>query len=221
MLIFTKVNIAPFILSLELASLTAGLLLLLSIPLIFCIYRAPKWVEIPLKAMVSLPLVLPPTVLGYYLLLAFRPESTFSQVLGGSLAFRFEGLLIGSMLFSLPFMINPILSALEAIPTSYVEVSASLGLSEWRTYWHILLPMVKPSILTATIMAFAHTIGEFGVVLMIGGNIPGVTRVASIEIYHQVEGGNYAEADGYAAILLVFSLAILIVLYGMRGKKPL
>ncbi len=211
-------DLAPFILSLELAGLTAVILLLLCIPLIYAIHRAPVGAKGILKALISLPLVLPPTVLGYYLLIALRPDGWLAQLTGISLAFSFGGLLIGSLIFSLPFMANPILSAVEEQPKAYEEVAATLGISRWSAYWRISLPNVRSSILSGFVMAFAHTIGEFGVVLMIGGNIPGLTRVASIEIYHQVEAGKYGLADQYALILLGFSLLLLVMIYGGRKR---
>lgn len=212
-------DITPFILSLELASLTAAILLLLSIPLVFGVHYGPRVFKPFAKALISLPLVLPPTVLGYYLLVALRPEGWLAQLTGIGLAFSFGGLLIGSILFSLPFMVNPILSAVEEQPKAYEQVAATLGLSRWRTYWAILLPNVRSSVLAGLVMAFAHTIGEFGVVLMIGGNIPGLTRVASIEIYHQVEAGRYGLADQYALILLGFSLLLLMFIYSSKKIK--
>lgn len=212
-------DITPFILSLELASLTAIILLLLSVPIVFGVLHAPRYIKPFAKALISLPLVLPPTVLGYYLLIALRPEGWLAQIIGLGLAFSFGGLLLGSLIFSLPFMVNPILSAVEEQPKAYREVAATLGMSSWQAYLRVLLPNVRSSILAGLVMAFAHTIGEFGVVLMIGGNIPGLTRVASIEIYHQVEAGRYGLADQYALILLCFSLLLLILIYSGRKLK--
>lgn len=212
-------DLTPFLLSLELATLTAGLLLLLSLPLVFGVHHAPRFLKTFCKALISLPLVLPPTVLGYYLLIALRPDGWLAQLTGIGLAFSFGGLLVGSLIFSLPFMVNPILSAVEEQPKAYEEVAATLGMSRWSAYWRILLPNVRSSIRAGVVMAFAHTIGEFGVVLMIGGNIPGLTRVASIEIYHQVEAGRYGLADQYALILLGFALVLLILIYSGNKVK--
>lgn len=210
----------PFILSLHLATITTILLLLIAIPasyglLFHCKRSAPI-----LKSLISLPLVLPPTVLGYYLLIAFRPDSPITTVLGDpSLAFSFEGLVAGSIIFSFPFMANPILSALENLPPYIQEAAFTLGKSKPTTFFHVMLPNIKPSILTGAVMAFAHTIGEFGLVLMIGGNIPGETRVASIAIYNEVEKMNYARADLYALVLLLFSLGVLLFIYGFQHHQ--
>ncbi|MEM7655588.1 MAG: molybdate ABC transporter permease subunit [Bacteroidota bacterium] len=213
----------PFWLSLQLAGLTTLCLLPLSLWLAKWLhfYRG-RWQPI-LQALVSLPLVLPPTVLGYYLLLAFQPDSWLGKLtetfLGIQLVFSFPGLVIGSMIFSFPFMMNPLLSGLAALPKVYEEVAATLGKSSRTLYWRVLLPNIKASIIVGAIMTFAHTIGEFGVILMIGGNIPGETRVASLAIYQEVEAMNYATADLYAGILLGFSLLVLLVVYGFQRKS--
>lgn len=220
-----NVDWAPLALSLQLASVTTALLLGLCLGLAYLFHMHLRRGKALWRALTSLPLVLPPTVLGYYVLLALRPEgwlSQFSQILGGpSLAFSFAGLVLGSMLFSLPFMLNPLLSALEALPKSYTEAALTLGKSHFTIYRRILLPNIRGAILLGAVLTFAHTIGEFGVVLMIGGNIPGVTRVASIAMYHAVEGGQYATADAYALVLLGFSFAVLLLLYGLRRKPRL
>jgi molybdate transport system permease protein len=209
----------PFLLSLKLAAVVLVVLLLIGLPLVYGLffYRGP--LRQFFKAMISLPLVLPPTVLGYYLLLALRPEGWVSQLIGADLAFSFSGLVFGSVIFSLPFLVNPILAALEGLPRTYQEAAYTLGHSSWSTYLRILLPNVRSSILAGSVMAFAHTIGEFGVVLMIGGSIPGVTRVASVEIYQQVEAGRYELADLYAGGLLLFSLLLLMGVYRLEGRK--
>ncbi len=213
----------PFYLSFKLAFITTLLLFILSIPLIYFIYfysgkGRPVW-----KAIVSLPLVLPPTVLGYYLLILFNPEGWVGrmsdQLFGLRLVFSFPGLVIGSLIFSLPFMINPILSALENLPHTYREAAYTLGKSHWNTLQHVLLPNIKPSILVGLVMTFAHTIGEFGVILMIGGNIPGETRVASIAIYNEVEMLHYENANRYALVLLLFSFAVLIIVYLYQNRR--
>ena len=213
----------PLLLSLQLAFIVTVLLFVLSLPLIYFIYFYSFRSKPVLKAIVSLPLVLPPTVLGYYLLLILRPDGWLGQfseaVLDTRLVFSFPGLVIGSMVFSLPFMINPILSALENLPNTYQEAAYTLGKSKWNTLWHVLLPNVRSSVVIAIIMTFAHTIGEFGVILMIGGNIPGQTRVASIAIYNEVEMLNFDKADLYALILLVFSFAVLLPVYLYQNKK--
>jgi molybdate transport system permease protein len=164
--------------------------------------------------------VLPPTVLGYYLLIAFQPDNILGKLLGGrSLAFSFTGLVIGSVIFSLPFMMNPIFSALENLPNNLKDAAFTLGKSKRTTFYKVIIPNIKPSIWIGAVMSFAHTIGEFGVVLMIGGNIPGRTRVASIAIYNEVDKMNYNAANFYAAILLLFSLVVLFGLYSYQQQK--
>jgi len=169
-----------------------------------------------------MPLVLPPSVLGYYLLISFQQDAFLGKWFGVlfdiQLAFSFEGILLGSIVFSLPFMINPVVSALETLPSSLKEASFTLGKSGFTTYTKVLLPNIKPAILTAIIMTFAHTIGEFGVILMIGGNIPSETRVASLAIYHELEALNYDIADSYSLILLSFSLSVLLIVYFFQKK---
>ena len=172
--------------------------------------------------MVSLPLVLPPTVIGFYLLLAFSPANSFGKFLEQyfdiRLAFSFGGLLIGSVIYSLPFMVHPVLSGLSSLPASLEEASYSLGKTKKQTLFKVLLPNIKPSLLTGIVLAFAHTIGEFGVVLMIGGNIPGRTNLASIAVYDEVEALNYYNANIYAAILVAISVIILFLLYFSNRK---
>ncbi len=204
----------PFWLSIKLAFLTTLLLFMIAIPLVFALkmYRFPG--KPILKSLIALPLVLPPSVLGYYLLIAFRPDGftgvIWSTLFDGQLAFSFSGLLIASIIFSFPFMMNPISSAMENLPSNLLEASINLGKSKWQTFIKILLPNIKPSAISAIILTFAHTIGEFGVILMIGGNIPGETRVASIALYHELEAMNYDNANNYALILLLFSFCILV-----------
>ncbi|MEM9671312.1 MAG: molybdate ABC transporter permease subunit [Bacteroidota bacterium] len=216
-------NWSPFWLSFKLASVTTVLLFLLGIPLVYFIYFYGRSSKPLLKAVISLPLVLPPTVLGYYLLLLLRPEGWLGQLsqqwLDIRLVFSFPGLVIGSIIFSLPFMVNPILSALENLPDTYREAAYTLGKSRWNTLIHVLLPNIKASLWVGGVMTFAHTIGEFGVVLMIGGSIPEQTRVASIAIYNEVEMLNYADANVYAAILLLFSFIVLILVYLYQHQR--
>lgn len=177
------------------------------------------------KSLVTLPLVLPPSVLGYYLLVSFQQNAFlgkwFEAILDVQLAFSFEGILLGSIIFSLPFMVNPVLSALDNLPMSLEEAAFTLGKSRFVTYTKVILPNVKPAILTSLILTFAHTIGEFGVILMIGGNIPGETRVASLAIYHELEALNYGVANSYSLILLLFSLSVLLMVYYFQKRfKP-
>jgi molybdate transport system permease protein len=214
----------PLLLSLKLATVTTIILFVLAIPLVYFIFFHSRRSKAIFKAVVSMPLVLPPTVLGYYLLIMLRPEGWLGQLSAAlfdtRLVFSFPGLVIGSLIFSLPFMVNPILSAIESLPASYREAAYTLGKSRWNTLWHVLLPNVKASVIVGLVMTFAHTIGEFGVILMIGGNIPGETRVASIAIYNEVEMLNFANADLYASILLIFSFIVLLAVYLYQNRRP-
>ncbi len=214
---------SPFWLSFKLALITTTLLFLLSIPLVYGIYFYGKNIRPVLKAIISLPLVLPPTVLGYYLLILLRPQGWLGQLsqqwFDLRLVFSFSGLVIGSVVFSLPFMVNPILSALENLPNTYREAAYTLGKSRWNTLINVLLPNIKASLWVGGVMTFAHTIGEFGVILMIGGSIPDETRVASIAIYNEVEMLNYANANVYAAILLLFSFIVLLLVYSYQHQR--
>ncbi len=213
----------PMLLSLKLALVTTILLFILVLPLVYLIYFYSFRSKPLLKAVVSLPLVLPPTVLGYYLLILLRPDGWLGRLsdhlFDARLVFSFPGLVIGSLIFSLPFMVNPILSALENLPTSYREAAYTLGKSRWNILWHVLLPNIRSSVVVALVMTFAHTVGEFGVILMIGGNIPGETRVASIAIYNEVEMLNFDNADLYAGILLFFSFMVLLLVYLYQNRR--
>jgi molybdate transport system permease protein len=208
---------APFLLTLKLSLTTTVLLVLIGIPLAYWLAYSTRKIKIVVEAFVALPLVLPPSVLGFYILLAFSPQNAFGnwldQVLGMRLVFSFPGLVIASILYSLPFMVQPIQSGFQQLPVSLKECSYTLGKSKTETLFRVLLPNIKTSLLTGCILAFAHTIGEFGVVLMVGGNIPGETRVASIAIYDEVESMNYATANAYSLILLAFSFAVLVTVY--------
>ena len=172
-----------------------------------------------------MPLVLPPTVLGFYMLVAYSPQNAFGRMLAEHfnvrLAFSFEGVLIASVLFSLPFMIQPLQNGLTAIPKSFRETAYTLGKSELTTFIRVLIPNMVPSIITAAAMTFAHCIGEFGVVIMVGGNMPGETRVASIAIYDEVQAMNYHTANQYSFILFIISLLILTLIYSINGKKKI
>lgn len=216
------IETAPIFLTLELAFLTTIILFFLSIPLARWISQHKNIFKTIAEVIVSLPLVLPPTVIGFYLLLAFSPSNSFGKFLENyfdiRLAFSFGGLLIGSVIYSLPFMVHPILSGLTSLPSSLEEASFSLGKSKTQTLFNVLLPNIKPSLLTGIVLTFAHTIGEFGVVLMIGGNIPGKTNVASIAVYDEVEALNYHNANVYAAILVGISVTILFLLYFSNRK---
>ncbi len=213
------------LLTLELATVTTIFLLLIGIPIAYALATI-RWRFKPvLEAMVSLPLVLPPTVLGFYLLVAFGPNSWLGawldQTFDFRLVFSFTGLVVGSIIYSLPFMVQPVQAGLESLPPNLAEASYMLGKSKLETFFKVLLPNIKTSLLTGVVLAFAHTVGEFGVILMIGGNIPGETRVASIAIYDEVEALNYQTANNYAAVLLVFSFLILLIVYtfNRRAKR--
>jgi molybdate transport system permease protein len=207
----------PLWLTLKLALVTTMCLLLVGIPIAAGLAKTKSKLKPFLEAIISLPLVLPPSVLGFYLLLAFSPNNGFGHFLQTTfslrLVFSFPGLVISSIIYSLPFMVHPVQAGLEALPRSLSEASQTLGKSGWQTFTGVLLPNIKPALLTGTILTFAHTLGEFGLVLMIGGNIPGITKVASIAIYDEVESLNFAAAHRYAAILLVLSFGILLTVY--------
>jgi molybdate ABC transporter permease protein len=204
-------------LTLQVASITTVILLVLGTPLAWWLARSRSWVQRPVAALVALPLVLPPSVLGFYLLIILGPQGTvgqWTQALGlGVLPFTFPGLVLGSVLYSLPFMVQPLHNAMEAIGERPLEVAATLRASKLDTFFNVVLPLCRRGIITGTIMSFAHTVGEFGVVLMVGGNIPGVTRVVSVQIYDHVEAAEYADAHRLAAVMLVFAFAVLLALH--------
>jgi molybdate ABC transporter, permease protein len=208
---------SPLWLTLKLALLTTVILLFVSIPLANWLSKEKSTLKTIAEVLVSMPLVLPPSVIGFYLLIAFSPGNSFGAFLENwfdvRLVFSFGGLLIASVIYSLPFMVHPIQSGLASLPSSLKEASYSLHNTDRQTLFRVLLPNIKPSILTGIILSFAHTIGEFGVVLMIGGNIPGKTRTVSVTIYDEVEAFNYHTANMYALILLVMSFVTLFVLY--------
>ncbi|MEK6659335.1 MAG: molybdate ABC transporter permease subunit [Campylobacterota bacterium] len=209
-------------LTFELAAITTFILLFIGIPLGYFLSQTKSKFKPVIEAFVSMPLVLPPSVLGFYLLLAFSPKNAFGEFLQENfdirLVFSFEGLVIASIIFSLPFMVHPIQSGFSALSTSLKEASYTLGKSRFETLWFVLLPNIRPSLLTASVITFAHTIGEFGVVLMIGGNIKGETKVASIAIYDEVESLNYAVANQYAFTLFIISFAILLFVYAVNKQ---
>ncbi|UCS92381.1 molybdate ABC transporter permease subunit [Echinicola marina] len=214
-------NLAPLILTLQLALVTTLVLFVLAIPLSYWLSISKSKIKPIIEALVSMPLVLPPTVLGFYLLLAFSPHNTFGAWLdswfGIRLVFSFTGLVVASCIYSLPFMVQPIQSGLASIPSSFTEAASLLGKSSLSTLFYVLLPNIKPSIITALVLTFAHTVGEFGVVLMIGGNIPGRTKVASIAVYDEVESLNYALANKYSLVLVILSFITLLTVYMING----
>ncbi len=209
-------------LTLKLAALTTVLLLLLGMPLAWWLSRSTHWFSKVVGAVVTLPLVLPPTVLGFYLLLALGSQGPLGQLttaLGwGLLPFSFSGLLLASMLYSLPFAIQPLQQAFQTIGNLPLEAAATLRASPLDTFFHVALPLAKPGLITATVMTFAHTVGEFGVVLMIGGNIPGKTRVISVQLYDHVEALEYAQAHWLAGGMLLFSFTVLLGLQLLQKR---
>lgn len=204
-------------LTFQVAAITTVILLFLGIPLAYWIAYSRSRLKPVIETLVSMPLVLPPTVLGFYLLIAFSPHSALGGWLESTfelrLVFSFEGIIIGSVLFSLPFMIHPLQSGFSAIAPNIREAAATLGIGRFRTLMAILLPNMKPALLAGSVLTFAHTVGEFGVVLMVGGNIPGETRMASIAIYDRVEALDYATAHQYAFVLFVITFMILLMVY--------
>ena len=207
-------------LTIRLAAIVTAILLLVGTPIAWWLTHTGSRFKGPICAVVALPLVLPPSVLGFYLLLAMGPNGPvghLTRVMGiGPLPFTFWGLVIASIFYSLPFMVQPLQNAFEAIGDRPLEVAATLGASPLDAFFTVALPLARPGFLTASILTFAHTVGEFGVVLMIGGNIPGVTRVASVQIYDHVEAMEYSQAHRMAAVMLIFSFIVLLVLYVWR-----
>jgi molybdate transport system permease protein len=210
-------------LTLELATATTVVLLLIATPLAWWLSQTESSLRAPIGALVTLPLVLPPTVLGFYILIVLGPEGPIgeiTQALGlGLMSFSFSGLLIGSVIFSLPFAVQPIQYAFEAIGRRPMEVAATLRARPIDAFFSVALPLAKPGLLTATVLTFAHTVGEFGVVLMIGGNIPGETRVVSTQIYGHVEAMEYRQAHGLAAGMVMFSFVVLIALAWLKKRS--
>lgn len=219
----TSADFAAIWLTLKLASLTTAILLVIGTPIALWLSRTSSWLRGPIGAIVALPLVLPPTVIGFYLLLALGPHGflgQFTQWLGlGTLTFSFTGLVIGSVIYSMPFVVQPLQNAFSAIGTRPLEVAATLRANPWNTFFSVILPLARPGFITAAILGFAHTVGEFGVVLMIGGNIPDKTRVVSVQIYDHVEALEYAQAHWLSAAMLVFSFLVLLALYSSRKTR--
>ncbi|WP_186758707.1 molybdate ABC transporter permease subunit [Echinicola salinicaeni] len=214
-------NWIPLILTLKLALVTTLVLFVLAIPLSYWLSITKSKIKPVIETLVSMPLVLPPTVLGFYLLLAFSPQNVFGAWLenwfGIRLVFSFTGLVLASCIYSLPFMVQPIQAGLSGISSSLTEAASLLGKNRLNTLFYILLPNIKSSIITAVVLTFAHTVGEFGVVLMIGGNIPGKTKVASIAVYDEVESLNYSLANQYSIVLIILSFITLFIVYMING----
>ncbi len=216
-------DLTPLWLTLHLALVTTVILLLLGTPIAWWLATTRSRLRVPVAAVTALPLVLPPTVLGFYLLLMMSPSSRLGgfwvSVTGESLTFSFSGLVVASVIYSLPFMVQPLASTFEAVGRRPLEAAASLGASPLDAFFSVVVPQSGRGILTAVVLTFVHTIGEFGVVLMVGGNIPGETKVISIAIYEQVETLNYQDAHVLSVGLLVFALAALMVTYGLGGRQ--
>jgi molybdate transport system permease protein len=218
-------DFAAIWLTLKLASLTTVILLIVGTPIALWLARTRSWLKGPIGAVVALPLVLPPTVIGFYLLLLLGPNGAVGQLtqrLGlGTLTFSFTGLVIGSVLYSLPFVVQPLQNAFAAIGPRPLEVAATLRAGPWDSFFSVILPLARPGFITGAILGFAHTVGEFGVVLMIGGNIPEKTRVVSTQIYNHVESMEYAQAHWLAGAMLVFSFLVLLALYSSgKARSP-
>ncbi len=211
----------PLFLTFKLAFITTFLLFFIAVPLAFWLSQTRSKLKPIIETLVSMPLVLPPTVLGFYFLIAFSPSNRFGtwldEWLGLQLVFSFGGLVLASIIYSLPFMVHPIQSGLQGLPTNLANASYVLGKSKWTTLLKVQLPNIKKSVLAGLVLSFAHTIGEFGVVLMIGGNIPGQTKVASIAIYDEVEALNYGAANFYSLVLFAITFAILLLVYTTNG----
>ncbi len=211
----------PLVLTFKLALITTAILLVVAVPIANWLAYSRSKLKPVVETLVSMPLVLPPTVLGFYMLVAFSPENAFggwlNQHLGIKLIFSFGGLVVASVIYSLPFMVQPIQSGLSSLAATLREASYSMGKSKTTTLFKVLLPNIKPSLLTGVVLSFAHTVGEFGVVLMIGGNMPGKTKVASIAIYDEVEAMNYGAANSYSLILFAITFTILFLVYMANG----
>ncbi|MFZ4790588.1 MAG: molybdate ABC transporter permease subunit [Candidatus Competibacteraceae bacterium] len=219
----SAVDLAAIWLTIKLATITTAILLIVGTPIAWWLACTRSRFKAVIGAMVALPLVLPPTVLGFYLLITLGPHGPvgqFTQWLGiGLLPFTFAGLVVASVFYSLPFVVQPLQLAFEAIGPRPLEVAATLRAGPWNSFFTVVIPLAKPGFITAAILGFTHTIGEFGVVLMIGGNIPEKTRVVSVQIYDHVEALEYAEAHVLAGGLLLFSFLVLLALYSRKGTR--
>lgn len=216
-------NWGAFWLTVQLASVVAGILFVVGIPLAAWITFSRRRWKFLVEAVVALPIVLPPTVLGFYVLIALGTKSPLGRwwesTTGHTLAFTFEGLVIGSVLYSLPFAVQPFAASFAAVDHRLIDASQSLGVPRLATFFRVVLPLSKPGLVSGLMLSFAHTLGEFGVVLMVGGNIPGVTRTVSVDIYDQVQAGNYASANQTSLVLLLISFLTLSIVYGInRGS---
>jgi molybdate transport system permease protein len=218
-------NWQAFALTAKLAALTSSILVLLGMPIALWLAFSPRRWKWLVEALVGMPLILPPTVLGFYLLVAFGTGTPlgrwYERITGSTLAFTFSGLVVASVIYSLPFAVQPMVAGLRAVDQRLINAARTLGAGKWKTYSRVVLPLAWPGLLTGLVLSFAHTVGEFGVVLMVGGNIPGATRTLSIDIYDQVQGLNYAAANQTALVLLLFSYVLLCVVYGVNRRTQL
>jgi len=224
-MLLTASDLQAIWLTLQVATLTTAILAIVGTPIAWWLARTRSWLKTPVSALVALPIVLPPSVLGFYLLVAMGPHGPVGQWTAawglGSLVFTFPGLVVASVFYSLPFMVQPVHNAMEAMGARPLEVAASLRASPLDTFFSVVLPLCKPGLITGAIMSFAHTVGEFGVVLMVGGNIPGVTRVVSVQIFDHVEAMEYGDAHRLAAVMLGFAFVVLMALnlYNQRTSR--
>jgi molybdate transport system permease protein len=219
------VNWQAFALTARLATLTALILTIIGVPVALWITFSQRRWKFLLEAVLGLPLILPPTVLGLYLLIAFGNGTVlgrwFERLTGGTLAFTFSGLVVSSVLYSMPFAVQPMVAGFRGVDRRLIDAARTLGAERWKVYSQIVLPLAWPGLLTGVMLSFAHTVGEFGVVLMVGGNIPGATRTLSIDIYDQVQALDYAAANQTALVLLLFSYTLLCVVYGLNRRTAL
>ncbi len=217
------IDFEPFILSFKLAAVTTIILFILSLPLAWYLSQTSSRIKPFLEALTALPIVLPPSVLGFYILVALSHNSPlgifFEELFGVKLVFNFTGLVIASCFYSLPFMVQPLQSGFESLNKNILEASYIAGKSRFETIIKVALPNIKPALMTAIIVTFAHTVGEFGVVLMIGGSIPGETKVASVAIYEMVEIMDYSSAHIYSAIMIIISFLVLLSVYIFNGRQ--
>ncbi|MFT2111076.1 molybdate ABC transporter permease subunit [Marinomonas sp. 2405UD68-3] len=224
-MMLTEADWSTITLTLHLASIVTLLLLIIGIPIAWWLAKTTSKFKGVVSALVALPLILPPTVIGFYLLLLLGPNGPvgeFMQWLGlGLLPFTFEGLVIASLFYSLPFVVQPIQNAFESIGPRPVEVAATLRAAPWERFFYVALPLAKPGIITAAVLGFAHTVGEFGIVLMIGGNIPEETKVISLQIYDHVEALDYAQAHYLSGIMMLFSFIVLFILYSLPKSSSM
>ena len=216
-------DVEALLLTARLAGATTALLMLLGLPLAWWIAREDGWGRAVVQALVGLPLLLPPTVLGFYLLVLLGPLTApgraVTALFGHPLAFSFGGLLVGSVVYSLPFAVQPLVAGFRGVDEGYLEAAAGIGMGPWGRLVSVVLPAVRSSIGVAAVLAFSHTVGEFGVVLMIGGNLAGVTRTLSIVLFDQVQDFNYAAANRTAGLLVAFAVVTLALVYGLRGRR--